>query len=171
MLDVRDEQHPGDLGARRSRRRRRKKKRLRRSTERSYTCYYRSIRLQAPVDKTKAKATYNNGVLDPDSADEQEAQDEGQRDTDARLKTRRAPGTQWTQRSRYPVSLNRLTWRPLCPSCPWCLLTSRRRHTRSGRRSSWRRCSTAGGRNGPCAGADKRRSRAGGARSKCTGYL
>ncbi|MGA9138677.1 MAG: Hsp20/alpha crystallin family protein [Methanocella sp.] len=32
--------------------------------ERSYTGYYRSIRLPAPVDKTKAKASYNNGVLE-----------------------------------------------------------------------------------------------------------
>ncbi len=31
--------------------------------ERSYTGYYRAIRLPAPVDKSKAKATYNNGVL------------------------------------------------------------------------------------------------------------
>ena len=31
--------------------------------ERSYTGYYRAVRLPAPVDKTKAKATYNNGVL------------------------------------------------------------------------------------------------------------
>jgi HSP20 family protein len=31
--------------------------------ERSYTGYYRAIRLPAEVDKTKAKATYNNGVL------------------------------------------------------------------------------------------------------------
>jgi HSP20 family protein len=32
--------------------------------ERSYTGYYRSIKLPAPVDRTKAKATYNNGVLE-----------------------------------------------------------------------------------------------------------
>ncbi|OPY26988.1 MAG: Small heat shock protein HSP16.5 [Methanocella sp. PtaU1.Bin125] len=32
--------------------------------ERSYTGYYRSIRLPSPVDKTKAKAIYNNGVLE-----------------------------------------------------------------------------------------------------------
>ncbi len=32
--------------------------------ERSYTGYYRSVRLPAPVDKTKAKASYNNGVLE-----------------------------------------------------------------------------------------------------------
>lgn len=31
--------------------------------ERSYMGFYRAIRLPAPVDKTKAKATYNNGVL------------------------------------------------------------------------------------------------------------
>lgn len=32
--------------------------------ERSYTGYNRSVRLPAPVDKTKAKASYNNGVLE-----------------------------------------------------------------------------------------------------------
>ncbi|HEY3274734.1 MAG TPA: Hsp20/alpha crystallin family protein [Methanocella sp.] len=32
--------------------------------ERSYSRYYRAIRLPVPVDKTKAKASYNNGVLD-----------------------------------------------------------------------------------------------------------
>jgi HSP20 family protein len=32
--------------------------------ERRYTGYYRSIQLPAPVDKTKAKASYNNGVLE-----------------------------------------------------------------------------------------------------------
>lgn len=32
--------------------------------ERSYTGYYRSMQLPAPVDKTKAKASYNNGVLE-----------------------------------------------------------------------------------------------------------
>jgi HSP20 family protein len=32
--------------------------------ERAYNRYYRSIRLPAPVDKNKAKATYNNGVLE-----------------------------------------------------------------------------------------------------------
>lgn len=32
--------------------------------ERSYTGYYRSIRLPSPVDRTKARATYNNGVLE-----------------------------------------------------------------------------------------------------------
>jgi HSP20 family protein len=32
--------------------------------ERMYNRYYRSIRLPVPVDKTKAKATYNNGVLE-----------------------------------------------------------------------------------------------------------
>jgi HSP20 family protein len=32
--------------------------------ERSYTGYYRSVRLPASVDKTKAKASYNNGVLE-----------------------------------------------------------------------------------------------------------
>ncbi len=32
--------------------------------ERSYNRYYRSIKLPAPVDKTKAKAVYNNGVLE-----------------------------------------------------------------------------------------------------------
>jgi HSP20 family protein len=31
--------------------------------ERRYMGYYRSLMLPAPVDKTKAKATYNNGVL------------------------------------------------------------------------------------------------------------
>lgn len=31
--------------------------------ERSYMGFYRAIRLPAPVDKSKAKATYNNGVL------------------------------------------------------------------------------------------------------------
>ena len=30
--------------------------------ERSYSGYYRAIRLPVPVDKTKAKASYNNGV-------------------------------------------------------------------------------------------------------------
>ena len=32
--------------------------------ERSYTGYYRTVRLPAPVDKTRAKASYNNGVLE-----------------------------------------------------------------------------------------------------------
>jgi HSP20 family protein len=32
--------------------------------ERSYSRYYRAIRLPVPVDKTKAKAAYNNGVLE-----------------------------------------------------------------------------------------------------------
>jgi len=32
--------------------------------ERSYSRYYRAIRLPVPVDKTKAKASYNNGVLE-----------------------------------------------------------------------------------------------------------
>jgi len=32
--------------------------------ERAYDRYYRAIRLPAPVDKSKAKATYNNGVLE-----------------------------------------------------------------------------------------------------------
>jgi HSP20 family protein len=32
--------------------------------ERMYNRYYRSIRLPVPVDKTKAKATYVNGVLE-----------------------------------------------------------------------------------------------------------
>jgi HSP20 family protein len=32
--------------------------------ERSYTGYYRSIQLPAPVDKTKANASYNNGVIE-----------------------------------------------------------------------------------------------------------
>ncbi len=32
--------------------------------ERAYNRYYRSIKLPAPVDKSKAKATYNNGVLE-----------------------------------------------------------------------------------------------------------
>jgi HSP20 family protein len=32
--------------------------------ERTYSRYYRSIGLPVPVDKTKAKATYNNGVLE-----------------------------------------------------------------------------------------------------------
>ena len=32
--------------------------------ERTYSRYYRSIRLPVPVDKTKAKATYSNGVLE-----------------------------------------------------------------------------------------------------------
>ena len=31
--------------------------------ERRYMGYYRSLMLPAPVDKTKAKAAYNNGVL------------------------------------------------------------------------------------------------------------
>jgi HSP20 family protein len=32
--------------------------------ERNYSRYYRAIRLPVPVDKTKAKASYNNGVLE-----------------------------------------------------------------------------------------------------------
>lgn len=32
--------------------------------ERSYTGYYRSITLPSPVDRSMAKATYNNGVLE-----------------------------------------------------------------------------------------------------------
>jgi HSP20 family protein len=32
--------------------------------ERAYSRYYRSIKLPAPVDKSKAKASYNNGVLE-----------------------------------------------------------------------------------------------------------
>jgi HSP20 family protein len=32
--------------------------------ERAYKRYYRSIMLPVPVDKAKAKATYNNGVLE-----------------------------------------------------------------------------------------------------------
>lgn len=32
--------------------------------ERAYNRYYRSIKLPVPVDKSKAKATYNNGVLE-----------------------------------------------------------------------------------------------------------
>ncbi len=32
--------------------------------ERTYSRYYRAIRLPVPVDKTKAKAAYNNGVLE-----------------------------------------------------------------------------------------------------------
>lgn len=32
--------------------------------ERKYMGYYRSITLPAPVDKSKAKASYNNGVLE-----------------------------------------------------------------------------------------------------------